>query len=69
MLKFENATNGRFYYLYVDKDMLNDMVLRVIYGGRNISRTRTLLEGNRLAIQKELDRLSKRRIKRGYTLV
>jgi hypothetical protein len=33
MLKFENPTNGRYYYLYIERDLLNDMVLTIIRGG------------------------------------
>ena len=69
MLKFENKSNGRYYYIFVDKDMLDDIVLRIVYGGRYINRTRTILCSNRNLIQREIDRLSRKRLKRGYTLV
>lgn len=69
MIKFENQQNGRYYYLSVHKDLLNDWVLSVIRGGRHSRVVRHFGYGCRMALQKELDRLSKRRIKRGYTLV
>jgi len=69
MIKFENATNGRYYYLEVNEDMLNALVLRIVYGGRRISRTRVILCDTKDAISLEIDRLSKRRLKRGYSLV
>jgi len=69
MIKFENKMNGRFYYLIVTRDLVNDCVLLVIYGGRNISRSRTILYGDRISIRNEIDRLSKRRLKRGYVLI
>ena len=69
MIKFENATNGRFYYLIIKTDLLNEMVLYANYGGVGISRSRTLCAGDRDTIHKEIERISKRRLKRGYSLV
>lgn len=73
LLKYENPINGRYYYIFVDKDILNDFVLTVIRGGtlRGV-RSRTVRHFGyacRVALQKELDRLSKKRIARGYRLV
>jgi hypothetical protein len=69
MIKFENKTNGRFYYLLVDKDMLDDSVLRVFYGGVGVIRTRTISINNMCEAQKEIDRVAKKRLSRGYSLV
>lgn len=69
MIKFENPNNGRFYYLTINKDMLNECVLRIVYGGKHSSRTRAILCDNRNAICNEIDRLSKKRIARGYVLI
>jgi len=73
MLKYENPENGRYYYLAVYKDILDDYVLTVIRGGhlRGV-RSRVVRHFGyacRMALQKELDRLSKKRIARGYRLV
>jgi len=69
MIKFENKSNGRFYYLKIESDMLNECILRIFFGGQNISRVRTVSYDSKDAIQKEIERLSKRRIKRGYEIV
>jgi len=69
MLKFENATNGRFYYIYIDRDIVNELVLRITYGGRNVSRTRTIFSGSHDNLRNEIDRISRKRLRRGYKLV
>jgi hypothetical protein len=69
MIKFENKTNGRFYYLSLQKDILNDLVLTIIRGGRNSQRVLNVNYNCLDAITNELQRLIKRRLKRGYTLV
>lgn len=69
MLKFENKSNGRFYYININKDMLNDLVLSVTYGGINTVRCRILLCGNLTSIHREILRLYKKRLKRGYILI
>lgn len=73
MLKFENTENGRFYYLSIQKDLLNDLVLCVNFGGshsgRAISYHRIIHAGSREDIQREIIRLSKKRLRRGYELI
>lgn len=69
MIKFENPSNGRFYYLKVQKDLINDLVLCVIYGGRNITRLRTIKCGTPDKLYAEIGRLHKKRIARGYLLI
>lgn len=71
MIKFENKSNGRYYYLYIQRDMLNDVVLTVVRGGRNVrvARNVSILYDNRDSLSDEIARLSKRRIKRGYHLI
>lgn len=69
MIKFENKTNGRFYYLSIQKDLLNDIVLTIIRGGSNSRVVRNICYDSMESIMKELQRLMKRRLKRGYTLV
>ncbi len=70
MLKFENQTNGRYYYIYVETDLFGDNVLRVIRGGCGIKRVSgRVVAGNSEIIEKELKRLSRIRLQRGYTLV
>lgn len=70
MLKFENQSNGRYYYLYVETDLFGDTVLGVIRGGkRNNIKPLRLLSGKEEAIQREITRITKIRLSRGYTLV
>jgi len=66
MIKFENPTNGRYYYLIVQRDMLNDTVLSVIFGGRLSRHYRKLVVNCESAIENEINRLTKKRLKRGY---
>jgi hypothetical protein len=69
MIKFENKSNGRFYYLSVKKDMLNDDILHINYGGLSASRYRTICFASLCNMQKEIARISKIRLQRGYSLV
>jgi hypothetical protein len=69
MLKFEHPSNGRFYYLIIKRDILNDLILLSIYGGKNISRSRIIMTNDNQSIQKEIERLTKRRLAHGYILV
>jgi predicted DNA-binding WGR domain protein len=69
MLKFKNESNGRFYYLKVCTDMLNNEVLHINYGGYNTSRYRTLSFDDRISMREEIERITKKRLKHGYQLV
>ena len=69
MIRFDNKSNGRFFYIQVGRDALNDMVLTVIRGGRGVSVVRHFGFNCLSLLQKEIDKLTKRRLKRGYDLV
>lgn len=69
MIKFENKENGRFYYMQIEKDLFNDIVICVIRGGANISVCRLIFCDNELGAKKEIDRLSRVRLQRGYTRI
>lgn len=69
MFKFENKSNGRFYHIDIKKDLLNDDVIVVCNGGRFTSRLRTIGLTNPYDMAKELTRLIKRRLSRGYQLI
>jgi predicted DNA-binding WGR domain protein len=69
MIKFENKENGRFYYVSIENDLLHNSVLRITYGGKQVCRSRVIGFENNGYIQKEIVRISKKRIKRGYSLV
>lgn len=69
MIKFEHPTNGRYYYISVQKDLFNDMAIVVLRGGRNHRIIRTFGICSREAIDAEIKRLCKRRLARGYTLI
>lgn len=69
MLRFENHANGRFYYIYSKKDLLNDYVLLINRGGRG--RGVVILRGYPTAREREaaLAEIARRRIRNGYSLV
>ena len=69
MIKFENKSNGRFYYLLVQHDLFGDRILLAIRGGCYARVIRTLAFGDEQTIEKAISRISKQRLKRGYTLV
>ena len=69
MLKFENKSNGRFYYLEVERDMINDFVLTIIRGGKRVRVVRHRGFDSANHLNAEITRLTKRRLKRGYELV
>ena len=69
MLKFENPTNGRFYYIQINKDMLDDSVLCITFGGANVVRHRVHMRGDESLLHREVEKLSKKRIRRGYILL
>lgn len=69
MLKFENKTNGRFYYLSIERDLLNDLILRIVRGGHSVSLCRTVSHLDPETMLKKIQEIIKKRIRRGYTLV
>lgn len=69
MIKFENPNNGRFYYINIGTDMLNDMFINIVFGGRYVCRNRIISVSYRDSLFKEIIKISKRRIKRGYILI
>jgi hypothetical protein len=69
MIKFENKTNGRFYYMQITSDLLNECVLRIFYGGSRVTRIRVVACDDRCSLQQIIEKISKRRLKRGYLLV
>jgi len=69
MIKFENRSNGRYYYLAVQRDMLNEYVLIIMRGGRAANIVRRMGFSSALVLQDRIDQLSKRRLQRGYSLI
>ena len=69
MIKLENKTNGRFYYLSLQRDLLDDLVLTITRGGARISLVRSKGFRDMALCTKEISRIIKRRLQRGYTLV
>lgn len=69
MLKFENKENGRFFYIQSHTDLIDQYVLTITRGGAAITVIRHLgFECNETR-DREIRRITKRRLKRGYTLV
>ena len=70
MIKFENPTNGRYYYLVMQKDLLNDYVLVVYRGGNNgLAFNRTIAVGNAICLQTHIEKIRRIRLQRGYIVV
>ena len=69
MIKFENRTNDRFYYLSIEKDLLHNWVLRIYFGGIHVKRSRVIGFEDGHKMQKEIDRIAKKRLRRGYSIV
>lgn len=70
MIKFENKNNGRYYYLIIEKDLFDDFILCVLRGGRNHRRIiRQFVHPDHEEINREIQRITRIRLKRGYTLV
>lgn len=69
MIKFENPVTRRYFYINVHKDALGDMCIHIIRGGLYHVRHITLGYNCPDKINKEIERLTKRRIARGYVQV
>ena len=69
MIKFENKSNGRFYYLYISTDLFANPILSVTRGGKNISVYRVVATGCAIEINNKILQITKKRLSRGYTLV
>jgi hypothetical protein len=69
MIKFENKTNKRYYYINIEKDIFGDTVLHITRGGVNCSVSRLIYCPDPHACRVQIDRISKTRLRRGYTLI
>ncbi len=69
MIKFENKSNARFYYLSITCDMLNDNILSVTRGGKNITISNVVAIGSYESLLKKISQITRKRLSRGYTLV
>lgn len=69
MLKFENKANGRYYYVIVKRDILNDLVLTIIRGSCKQRREFSRGGFNADDMQQEIKRITKRRLQRGYEII
>ncbi len=69
MIKFENYSNGRYFYIKIQKDLLNDTILTIFRGGRNHHIVRHYGYNCPRIIANAIRRLSRLRLRRGYTLV
>jgi hypothetical protein len=69
MIKFENPTNGRYYYLEINTDALNDLVLTIIRGGARSRVVRHFGYNCQSDIEREIERICKVRLKRGYVKI
>jgi hypothetical protein len=69
MIKFENKSNGRFYYIAIERDLFDELGILVIRGGNRTSVRRFIYLGEQTLCQTEIERISKIRLARGYTLI
>ena len=69
MIRFENRTNGRFYYMVVESESPDKFTLNIIRGGKYVRVITSIVCASLHVVNSELERLSKRRLKRGYSLV
>lgn len=75
MIKFENHSNGRYYYIYTERDLLGDDIVYVIRGGlhrRGILKRIVIqldVQEKSSSTDKIIAQITKTRLKRGYTLV
>lgn len=70
MIKFENKSNGRYYYIFVETDIFGHNILGVIRGGmykRGVYIA--ILSGNMGSIAKKIQEITVIRLRRGYTIV
>ena len=66
VIKFVNKENGRYYWLSINRDMLNGYNLTITRGGnRNNLVVMRSFHSQELCKQ-EMERLSKIRLRRGY---
>lgn len=69
MIRFENESNGRFYYMTIERDLFDDIVIRIVRGGRGVSVCRLVYCGCEDIARDEIGRLSRIRQRNGYTLI
>jgi hypothetical protein len=68
MMKLERD-DGRFYYIYISKDMIDDNVLFVLRGGRNVSILHRVCTGSMATLLGVREKLYKRRLRNRYNIV
>jgi hypothetical protein len=69
MIKFENAANGRYYYLVVQKDIFDDWVLSVVRGSKSRHIVKHCAYKSFADIERQIAQISKIRLRRGYSLI
>ncbi len=69
MLKFENKSNGRYYYISSSKDLFGDISIKVMRGSKSKNILKTIGCRSKKEAFHEIHKIIKRRIQRGYTLL
>lgn len=69
MIKLENDTNGRYYYIKEMVDLLGDPILLIVRGGKGKCVIRTYGFTDDTERSKKIDGLIRRRIRNGYFLL
>jgi hypothetical protein len=65
LLKFENPSNGRFYYL-IQHIENNKPTLTIIRGGKKRRVEESYFYNDQTEMERDMERRKKRRIQRGY---
>jgi hypothetical protein len=68
-IKFENKTNGRWYYIQIQRDIFNELGLYIRRGGRNASVGWLVFCGSYREVYSKIREITQRRLQRGYILV
>lgn len=66
LLKFENPTNGRYFYMFAHSDEFGRSQLTIVRGGKHSRRVENKFYSDQAELQKEMKRRANKRLKRGY---
>jgi hypothetical protein len=69
LMKFENPTNGRFFYMFSHFDENGNPQLTIVRGGKNSKRIENFTFNDYARLHKEFERRANKRLKRGYLLM
>ena len=68
-IKFENNTNGRYYYISTYRDLFDAYIIHIARGGNYKRVICRRAYNSQETVEIEIKRLSRLRLQRGYTRV